>query len=97
MGIVITIIILNVIMMIRLVKNERKFNNIDINSHDSGSNNVNKKSSVIKTIKTTRMMIKMIMDMWKLFSKLKQSPRIMFEYEKEYKDKSKKFENDLYL
>ena len=50
-------------MMIRLVKNERKFNNIDINSHDSGSNNVNKKSSVIKTKKTTRMMIKMIMDM----------------------------------
>ena len=51
-------------MMIRLVKNERKFINIDINSHDSDSNNVNKKSSVIKTIKkTTRMMIKMIMDM----------------------------------
>ena len=58
-------------MMIRLEKNKRKFNNIDINSHDdsnnnnSDSNNVNKKSNMIKTIKTTRMMIKMIMDMSK--------------------------------
>ena len=56
-------------MMMRLVKNKRKFNNIDINSYDdsnsnnSDSNNVNKKSNMIKTIKTTRMMIKMIMDM----------------------------------
>ena len=71
MGIMITIIILKVIMMMRLVKNKRKFNNIDINSYDdsnnnnSDSNNVNKKSNMIKTIKTTRMMIKMIRDMWK--------------------------------
>ena len=56
-------------MMIRLEKNKRNFNNIDINSYDdsnnnnSDSDNVNKKSSVIKTKKTTRMMIKMIMNM----------------------------------
>ena len=50
MGIVVTIIIFKVIMMIRLEKNKRKFNNIDINSYDdsnnnnSDSNNVNKKA-----------------------------------------------------
>ena len=39
MGIVVTIIIFKVIMMIRLEKNKRKFNNIDINSHDDSNNN----------------------------------------------------------
>ena len=40
-------------MMMRLVKNKRKFNNIDINSYDdsnnnnSDSNNVNKKSNLL--------------------------------------------------